>query len=69
MKPILVGGAILLLLPVANAIAPDIFFFLPLGGSTIAEIGIVLGTCVAMVSIREVFRSSSDEKDSSDNNT
>ena len=69
MKPIFAGCAVLLLLPVANAIAPQQLPFLPLGGSTIAEIGIVLGICAAIVTIRETLRSEKDEKDKSDNNS
>lgn len=56
MKPLLFGSSILLLLPVAKAIAPDFFPFLPLGDSTIAEVGIVLGVTVAYVTIREALR-------------
>lgn len=56
MKPVLFGCAILLLLPVAQAVAPNLFHFLPLGGSVIAEIGIVLGATVAIVSIRDALR-------------
>jgi hypothetical protein len=48
MKIIEIGGALLLLLPVSHALAPASFYFLPLGGSAIAEIGIVLGVCAAL---------------------
>jgi hypothetical protein len=51
MKSITIGGIILIILNVAKAALPNLCFFLPLGGSTIAEMGIVLGlaSAIAMV--------------------
>jgi hypothetical protein len=56
MKPILAGTATLMLLSAAQAVAPEVLYFLPLGGSPIAEIGIVLATCVAAQTIHEFLR-------------
>ena len=55
MKTILFGTAILLL-PIAQALAPNFLVFLPLGGSNISEIGIVLGSCVAVSTLWEAIR-------------
>lgn len=54
MKFIALAGAILILLTVAKAIAPGLFSFLPLGGSAIAEMGIVLGTGAAIAAILQI---------------
>jgi hypothetical protein len=62
MKPIILGSAILLLLPVAHALAPNYLFFLPLGGSTISEMGIVLGLCVAVSAIQRLLDEANDKK-------
>jgi hypothetical protein len=51
MKIITISGALLIVLAVAQASAPKVFPFLPLGGSTIAEMGIIFGMAVAMSSI------------------
>jgi hypothetical protein len=51
MKLIVVGSAALMLLTIAQASLPRVFFFLPLGGSAIAEMGIVLGASVAVATI------------------
>lgn len=50
------GGAALLLMTVAHAVLPNVFLFLPLGGSSISEMGIVLGTCVAAATIAETAK-------------
>ena len=54
MKLVALAGAILILLTVAKAIAPELFSFLPLGGSAIAEMGIVFGTAVAIAAILQI---------------
>lgn len=51
MKFIAIGGVALLLLAVAKGLLPDVFHFLPLGGSTVAEMGIVFGVAVAAATI------------------
>lgn len=54
MRFIGIGGVALLLLAVAKGLLPDVLHFLPLGGSTIAEIGIVLGLSVAVATIHDL---------------
>jgi len=54
MQFILLAGAVLILLTAAKATAPDIFFFLPLGGSTISEMGIIFGVAVAATTILQI---------------
>ena len=51
-----VAGGIQLLLTVSKAISPQSFYFLPLGGSTIAELGIVLGVAVAVIVFLQAIR-------------
>lgn len=60
MKFIVVGGVALLLLSVAKGLLPDFFYFLPLGGSTIAEMGIVFGLAVAAATINDLRQSKDD---------
>lgn len=54
MKIIGMGSVALLLLGVAKGLMPEALFFLPLGGSTVAEIGIVLGLSASVAMIREL---------------
>ncbi len=54
MQFILIAGAVLVLLTAAKAIAPNTFFFLPLGGSNISEMGIIFGVAVATTTILQV---------------
>ena len=56
MKTIAIGGVVLILLAVAHAALPGVFHFLPLGGSTIAEMGIVFGLSIALATITEIRR-------------
>lgn len=56
MKLIAFGGAVLLLLSAAHAALPDLFYFLPLGGSSIAETGIVLSMSLAIDTIINLIR-------------
>jgi len=57
MKFIVIGGVVLILLAVAKGLLPAVFVFLPLGGSTIAEMGIVFGAAVAAATVSELRRS------------
>lgn len=50
------GGTALMLLTIAHALAPDELSFLPLGGSPVSQIGIVLGLCVALATLVEMIR-------------
>ena len=61
MKLILFGGAILTLMTVAEAALPSFVWFLPLGGSPIAQLGIVFGTAVALSALFELLRGKNDE--------
>lgn len=45
------GSAVLMTLVAAKGIAPKKLYFLPLGGSSIAETGIVLGFCFAATEV------------------
>lgn len=54
MNYIVAGGAVLLLLTAAKGLFPTSLHFLPLGGSTIAEMGIVFGIAVAAATIHEM---------------
>lgn len=56
MKFIVFGSALLIMFTAAAAIAPRVFFFLPLGGSPVAEMGIVLGLAAAAATTLEIFR-------------
>jgi hypothetical protein len=57
MKFIVVGGVVLILLSVAKGLLPNVFGFLPLGGSAIAEMGIVFGLAVSAATIDDLRRS------------
>lgn len=61
MKFILLGGAILTILTVAEAAIPHFFWFLPIGDSAIAQMGIVLGLAAALSAIVDLWRGK-DEK-------
>ncbi|MGR3599162.1 MAG: hypothetical protein ACU0FH_01975 [Heliomarina sp.] len=60
MKFITLVGVALLLLAVVKGLFPDLFHFLPLGGSTVAEMGIVLGIAVAAAAISDLRRTSDE---------
>jgi len=60
MKFIAFGCVTLLLLAVVKGLLPQVFHFLPLGGSTVAEMGIVLGVAVAAANINILWRSSDE---------
>jgi len=60
MKIIAFGGVVLLLLAVAKGLFPSTLIYLPLGGSTISEIGIVFGISVALATISTVGRSKNE---------
>lgn len=60
MRFITVGGVVLLLLAVAKGLSPTVFHFLPLGGSTVAEMGIVFGLDVAVATVDDLRRSRSE---------
>lgn len=62
MKFIAVGGVSLLLLSVAKGLFPNLLGFLPLGGSSIAELGIVFGLAVAAETISDLRSEKSDGK-------
>jgi hypothetical protein len=55
MKIITISGALLIILAVAYAIAPNALPVLPLGGSTISEMGIVFGLAIALSTILEII--------------
>ncbi|NKX73954.1 hypothetical protein HGG73_07225 [Rhodobacteraceae bacterium R_SAG3] len=56
MKFIALGGVALLLLAVAKGLGPGLFHFLPLGGSTVSEMGIVFGLAVAAAALNDLRR-------------
>jgi hypothetical protein len=56
MRFITIGSVALLLLAVAKGLLPDVFHFLPLGGSTMTEMGIVFGLAVAAATIDDLRR-------------
>lgn len=56
MKIIVFSGAILSILTVAEAAIPLWFWFLPLGGNAIGQMGIVLGLAVAISTIVDLSR-------------
>ena len=60
MKFIAIGGVVLILLAVVKGLFPTAVHFLPLGGSTIAEMGIVFGIAVAIATINDLRRSSDE---------
>jgi hypothetical protein len=56
MRFIVIGSVVLLLLAVVKGLLPTIFHFLPLGGSTVAEMGIIFGLAVAAAAIDDLRR-------------
>jgi hypothetical protein len=56
MRFIVIGSVVLLLLAVAKGLLPTVFHFLPLGGSTVAEMGIIFGLAVAAAAIKDLRR-------------
>jgi hypothetical protein len=68
MKFIAIGGVVLLLLSVAKGLFPIALYFLPLGGSSIAEMGIVLGLATAVATIADMKKGKSDAKASDHHN-
>jgi len=60
MKIIAIGGVVLLLLAVAKGLLPNLLFFLPLGGSSIAEMGIVFGVAIAAATIADLRGQNND---------
>jgi hypothetical protein len=52
---ILLGSVLLIMLPVLKASYPRTFYFLPLGGSAIAEIGIVLGIDLSIAILVDMY--------------
>lgn len=55
MKTMALGGAALLIFSTVQAAFPSVFYFLPLGDSPIAEMGIVLGMSVAIGTIVDLI--------------
>ena len=55
MKIIVLGSVFLTLTSAAKAVAPEYFYFLPLGGSSIAEAGIILSVAVCISTLIETF--------------
>ncbi len=60
MKHIAFGTIVLLWLTVAKGLFPQFFAYLPLGGSAIAELGIVLGIAVSFAVIDEIRKSKNE---------
>lgn len=56
MKFIVIGGVILLILTIAKGIFSSALVFLPLGGSSVSEMGIVYGLAVAAATISELWK-------------
>lgn len=57
MKLIVFGSALTILMPAAKAAFPSYLFFLPIGGSEIAETGIILSVVVAIATLVDTFGS------------
>ena len=57
MKSIVVGTVIVSLMSAAKAAFPTYLDFLPLGGSVIAETGIILSISVGIATLANTFRS------------
>jgi hypothetical protein len=55
MKSIILGSVFVTLFSAAKAVAPEYLTFLPLGGSAIAEAGIVLSVSVCIATLIETF--------------
>ena len=56
MKYIILGGAILIFLTVMKGLFPNTLEFLPLGGSSVSEMGIVFGLAVAVTTLAELWK-------------
>ncbi len=57
-----VGLAVALLLECVGGLSPTLVWFLPLGGSHLAQIGFVLGVAVAVPDIQRAFGSKNGKK-------
>jgi membrane glycosyltransferase len=55
MKPIVLGSVVLMFVTALKAMAPNFLQFLPLGGSVIAETGIILSFAVSFATLKEAF--------------
>jgi len=55
MKTMMLGSVLITLLATAKAAAPDYFSYLLLGGSSIAEVGIVLSVAVSLATLIEMY--------------
>ncbi len=55
MKLMILGSVLLMFLAIAKAMFADALYFLPLGGSSPAEMGIVLGGAYAIATLLELF--------------
>lgn len=61
MQFIVLGGAVSLVLTVAKGLFPVQMSFLPLGGSSISELGIVLGLAVVAATLNDLRKSKKNE--------
>ena len=61
MQFIVFGGVLSLVLTVAKGLFPTQLSFLPLGGSSISELGIVLGLAVAAATLADLRKSKEKE--------
>lgn len=57
MKSIVLGCVFITLTSASKALSPEFFSFLPLGGSSIAETGIILSFAVSIATLAELFES------------
>jgi hypothetical protein len=55
MKSIVLGSVFITLTSAAKALSPEYFSFLPLGGSAIAETGIIFSFAVSVATLAELF--------------
>lgn len=55
MKPIVFGSVLIMLTSAAKAAFPSYLSFLPIGGSVIAETGIILSIAVAVATLMDTF--------------
>ena len=60
MKFMVIGSVVLLILAVAKGLLPNVLHFLPLGGSTVAEMGIVFGIAVSAAMLDELRRTNDE---------
>ena len=61
MRLIRLGSAVLTIFTVLEALLPDVMWFLPFGGSSIAQMGIVFGAAIALSTILELIQGKNDE--------